>query len=428
VQIPDVPPQLLAALLEAAAGQRLALVGGVVRDLLLHRHHQDPWRGLPDLDLVVEGRAADLVERLPVTLEHHFGTAIPLRQQPHGRYGTVELELQLPQEFGGSWLVDLASARREEYPEPGNNPKVSPGTLEEDLARRDFTVNAMALELRSSDLSGALLLDPHGGREDLCNRRLRFLHDQSVQDDPTRLFRGARYSARLGFVLSEESLDQAHQVLSRWPWNWYFGDPVELTPPALSTRLRMELEILLASDQWQLALSNLKRWKSLRLLDAQLQDTDQWQARLHWARRMPVSMILALVANAKDSVELGKRLHLCGRDQKCLRQLGQLRKLLDTHQWPVSPSQWSYFFESNGLMSSGVALAIIRGDQPRKPLLAWLMRWRHIKSPVTPRDLLQRGWTPGPKLGEELTRLRDLELDKEHKHCSTTRENHEPFC
>ena len=61
MQIPDVPPQLLAALVEAAAGQRLALVGGVGRDLLLHRHHQDPWRGLPDLDLVVEGRAADLV-------------------------------------------------------------------------------------------------------------------------------------------------------------------------------------------------------------------------------------------------------------------------------------------------------------------------------------------------------------------------------
>ena len=81
MEIPDVPKPLLEALTQAAASNRCALVGGVVRDLLLHRHHEDPWRGLPDLDLVVEGRAADLVQRLPGALEREFGCSIPLSVQ-----------------------------------------------------------------------------------------------------------------------------------------------------------------------------------------------------------------------------------------------------------------------------------------------------------------------------------------------------------
>ena len=145
MEIPDVPNPLLEALTAAAAGQRCALVGGVVRDLLLHRHHEDPWRGLPDLDLVVEGRAADLVERLSEALRPMFAQLIPLRVQEHGSFGTLELELDLPDKQGGTWLLDIASARSERYPQPGENPLVSLGLLDEDLARRDFTVNALSL-------------------------------------------------------------------------------------------------------------------------------------------------------------------------------------------------------------------------------------------------------------------------------------------
>lgn len=99
--IPDVPPALLQALRRAAGQRRLALVGGVVRDLLLHRHHQDPWRGLPDLDLVLEGQAAELVDVLLQELRQVLGSAVQLRARPHGRFGTVEVELDLPTDQGG---------------------------------------------------------------------------------------------------------------------------------------------------------------------------------------------------------------------------------------------------------------------------------------------------------------------------------------
>jgi poly(A) polymerase len=410
VQIPDVPPQLLAALVEAAAGQRLALVGGVVRDLLLHRHHQDPWRGLPDLDLVVEGRAADLMERLPKALDQHLGQAVPLRQQPHGRYGTVAVELQLPPELGGTWLLDLASARQEVFRRPGENPHVSPGSLEQDLARRDFTVNAMALVLPDGAGTEPQLLDPHGGQHDLAARQLRFLHPHSLRDDPTRLVRAARYAARLGFDLAPEALDQAASTLQAWPWAWQVGDAPALAPPALGTRLRMELALLLEREPWRKALATLQRWGGLLLFDPQLQQDWGWRCRLHWARRLALPLMPALVACAAQPQPLARRLQLPHGQQRWLHQLHQLSRQLLKQPWPQQPAGWCELLEGSGCSPEAVGLVVITGAQPRSPLLRWFFRWRHVKAPVTASQLLGEGWQAGPELGAELKRRRMLLL------------------
>ena len=224
LDLPGIPAALPALLLQAAGGARLALVGGAVRDLLLHRVHNDPWRGLPDLDLVVEGAAADLVRRLQALPQ-----ATVVAAQEHGAYGTVELELRLDEQ---PVLLDVATARCEAYPQLGENPVVRFGTLDDDLARRDFTINAMALVLNAAEPA---LLDPHGGQSDLQRRQLRFLHPGSVADDPTRLVRGARYAARLGFDLAPQARQQALQTLQAWPWCWRPGDAPALAPAALGT-------------------------------------------------------------------------------------------------------------------------------------------------------------------------------------------------
>ena len=411
MQIPDVPPQLLAALVEAAAGQRLALVGGVVRDLLLHRHHQDPWRGLPDLDLVVEGQAVELVARLPAALEHQFGEPIPLRQQPHGRYRTVELELQLPQGLGGSWLVDLASARREVYPEPAHNPVVSSGTLEQDLARRDVTVNAMALAFAPGGSFEVLLLDPHGGQADLARRQLRFLHSSSLADDPTRMVRAARYSARLGMELAPDALEQIHSVLTCWPWPWQIGDNPDDAPAALATRLRMELELLLEREPWSQALRQLQHWGVLGLLDQQLQSDPQWRRRLHWARRLQLPLLLCLVANAQDPLALARRLQLPQRQQAWLSQMVCLQMKLVTEALPTGAETWCDWLEAPGLSAKAVALTIVASPVALPQLSHWLFHWRHIQSPISASDLMGMGWQPGPSLGAELKRQRFLNLE-----------------
>jgi tRNA nucleotidyltransferase (CCA-adding enzyme) len=170
---------------DAASGQ-VYLVGGAVRDLLL-------GRGRSDLDLVVVGDAAALASALDAEVVEHE------------RFATAKARLD-------GHEIDLASARTESYPRPGALPEVTPaGAIEADLARRDFTVNAMAIPL-----DGSQLVDPHDGRADLDAGLLRVLHAASFADDPTRAVRAARYAARFGFRLEPgtEELLRAADLLT----------------------------------------------------------------------------------------------------------------------------------------------------------------------------------------------------------------------
>ena len=161
----------------AAAGTRpVYLVGGAVRDLLL-------GRGRADIDLVVVGDAAELATELGAEVVEHE------------RFATAKVRLE-------GHEVDIATARAESYPRPGALPEVEPaGKIATDLARRDFTINAMAVPLQGE----AELIDPHGGLNDLERGLLRILHPRSFVDDPTRALRAARYAARFGFGLEPET-------------------------------------------------------------------------------------------------------------------------------------------------------------------------------------------------------------------------------
>jgi tRNA nucleotidyltransferase (CCA-adding enzyme) len=162
---------------EAAAGVPAYLVGGAVRDLLLGRDRTD-------VDVVVEGDPAEVAARLG-------GEA-----RPHERFGTIAV-------LADGLEVDLATARTETYLHPGALPEVRPASLAEDLARRDFTVNAMAVPLAGGDL-----IDVRGGFDDLARGVLRTLHPSSMADDPTRALRAARYAARYGFGLDPQTEQQ----------------------------------------------------------------------------------------------------------------------------------------------------------------------------------------------------------------------------
>lgn len=158
--------------IHASSEAPVYLVGGAVRDLLLRR-------GRSDVDLVVLGDAAALAAELgAITVEHE-------------RFATAKLRLD-------GHRVDIATARAESYPQPGALPEIEPAiAIETDLARRDFTINAMAIPLQGA----TSLIDPYGGRADLEAGVLRVLHPRSFVDDPTRTLRAARYAARFGFEL-----------------------------------------------------------------------------------------------------------------------------------------------------------------------------------------------------------------------------------
>lgn len=405
------PPRLLATFHRASDCAVLAVVGGAVRDLLLHRVHLDPLRGLPDLDLVVElsphADPTDLrpaAHRLAETLLAEAPAGAVGYCQFHPSFGTVELELD-------GIRLDLASARSETYPAPGENPVVSYGSLEDDLARRDFSINAMALVFTNPG-PGLHLLDPHGGGEDLARRQLCLLHGSSLEDDPTRIVRAARYAARLGFTLAPASLEQLRSTLARWPWGEGSGTGAAgRVPPALGTRLRMELELLLVREPWEKALAFLQSWGALVLVDPALQADTRWRCRLRWARRFGLPLLAALLAGSDAASAVATRLQLPHGQQRLLAQLALL-----SQAWQVSDTTpgtalaWSTFLEQPGWSPEAVALALVSGALPRRPLLRWWCRWRHLASPVPAADLIASGLRPGPALGERLRQLRGERL------------------
>ena len=401
MELPGVPNLLLEELRGAGVSlgvPRLALVGGVVRDQLLHQRFGGAWGGLADLDWVVEGDAAALAAELARRCSPDRLTAV----QEYGTFGTVALQLDgIP--------LDLATARQEYYPAPAENPVVRAGTLQADLARRDFTINAMAFDLVAGEL-----IDLHHGQEDLAAGQLRFLHSESVQDDPTRVIRAARYAARLGFGLAEESRAQVRSTVQQWPWAWGHNDPVFAAPPALASRLRMELERLLEREPWYRALDLLEQWQALPLLDVQLQRDPQRTQRLRWAQRLGLPLMTSLLLGAADPVTVAQRLQIPGKHQQWLQQCSALREWLADDPLPLdaSPSVWSKALEQQVWQPEAVALVVTLQPRQWKPLLRWWGRWRRIQAPQTARDLIDAGWQPGPAIGEELRRQRRQAQDR----------------
>jgi tRNA nucleotidyltransferase (CCA-adding enzyme) len=216
------------------------LVGGAVRDLL---------RGADsvDLDIVVEGdapaAARELAERLG-------GAEV----EDYDRFGTSTVR-------AGDLNVDLATSRRERYPQPGALPEVEPAPLAEDLARRDFTVNAMAASLDPQQLGE--IVDPYGGRRDLADGVIRILHPRSFLDDPTRLLRALRYETRLGARMDAETEQRAREAIAA-------GAPSTVS----GTRIRNELLRLLGEDGVDRALARMAELGLDRSLDPSLGAAD----------------------------------------------------------------------------------------------------------------------------------------------------------
>jgi tRNA nucleotidyltransferase (CCA-adding enzyme) len=233
--LPEALRPLLRRVIESAerGGFAVHLVGGPVRDFLL---------GVPvrDVDLVVEPRGGEGAPALAALAAPEGGRAVV-----HERFGTARLE-------GPAGSLDLATARSERYPHPGALPVVAPGSLEQDLRRRDFSVNALAIPLTRAAARGRTpVVDDVGGQADLAARRLRVLHERSFHDDPTRALRAARLAARLGFRLGRESLGPLRAALRDGAFGRVSGE-----------RLRRELEKLFED-----AAFGLDPARALRLLD-----------------------------------------------------------------------------------------------------------------------------------------------------------------
>jgi tRNA nucleotidyltransferase (CCA-adding enzyme) len=227
VEVPAVVRGMLRRIGQIATrqGTPAYAVGGCVRDWLLG------IKQTVDVDVVADGDGIALAREV----RRRLGGSVT----EHAQFGTSTLRL-------GSRRVDFASCRRETYATPGAYPKVSPGTLREDLFRRDFTVNAMAVALSPPHFG--TLVDPYGGRSDLGRRRLRVLHGRSFQDDPSRILRGVRFARRFALRWDPGTRRALRQALCAGALGWLNAG-----------RWHKELERMLEEPQPRACLEDLAR-------------------------------------------------------------------------------------------------------------------------------------------------------------------------
>jgi tRNA nucleotidyltransferase (CCA-adding enzyme) len=404
------PESLALVRLLKAEAERLDLpiylVGGSIRDLLL-------GRAINDFDLTVEGEAARLAE---VILRKFAGKVIF-----HSRFSTATWtldettfrRLNVPMLGASSFppFLDIISARSETYSKPGVLPAVKRSTIDDDLRRRDFTINAMAVRLDGR--FWGQLHDPLGGQADLENKRIRILHPRSFEDDPTRMMRAVRYAGRYGFEIEAETLslinDEAREVLSRLSGERlrHELDLVfeEMHPSEMLHRLA-ELELLkpihesLAHANFQLPFLEIL---SSEFGEFTIPDIMTFRRTLGWVLwLMPLS--------AFDIDMIAKRLDFPALLTKSARAASSLLTelpLLMTYK----PSQWTFYLEE--LPAIAVYAVYLTRKEPA--LREYLVNWRKVKPTITGDQLMERGLVPGPRYAEILRQLRAAWLDGEVK-------------
>ena len=375
-------------------------VGGFVRDLLL-------GRAAPDVDLLVEGDGVAFAERL----REEIGGSVAI----HEAFGTASIDGAVGP--GGATLgrIDIASARRERYEAPGALPVVHRALVEEDLRRRDFSVNALALSLQPSAFGR--LLDPLGGRLDLRKRRLRPLHPLSFVEDPTRIFRAARYAARLGFRLDATGIKAVRLALG-------IGDY-----PALSgQRLRAELDLMAAEPRGSRGFAWLLRWKAFRLWDPEYDASRRGAERVEaavrfcrWARRAGIELdpgeatLIALLVDEPPSVVTRclARLAMHGEPARRVYEAATaapLARRLDGARWR-GPSEIAEALRPYPVPV--LAGAWLRGGRLARRRIEWFLRdGRTVRSLLSGDDVVALGVPRGPLVGECLAALCRRRLDR----------------
>ena len=390
---PNLIPSEKQTLLSHIAAQAAALnmpcyvVGGFVRDLLL---------GTPvnDMDVIVEGDAIKLGNKL---VDVYGG-----KLTPHFKFHTAIWHL--PE----TWnlipdTVDLITARKESYNRPGALPSVAPATIGDDLHRRDFTINAMALRLDGEGLGE--ILDPLEGQTDLGRGTIRALNPKSFLDDPTRIFRAIRYEARYSFHIDASTLDQIDL------------ESLKALHSLSGERLRHELDLILDEDRSSVI---LLRAAGLGVLDAihsklpefnqEYADFLEVDAQLDFPvdRRTMGYMLWFMDLYEEDVILLANRLDFTNELTLSVWAAAQLKRSL-VHLFGAKPSEWTYAMEKLPLHSIYAVYLVTRENS----LLSYLSIWRHVRAHTTGDNLKKRGLPPGPRFGEILLKLRSAWLDGE---------------
>jgi len=410
----SIPAPLLSMLIQARdvanhMGHSLYVVGGFVRDLLL---------GTPtlDLDLVVEGDAIALAKELS---KHIKG-----RVRYHSRFGTAKLILGGTAGTNLPESLDFVTARTEFYQHPTALPEIERSSVKQDLYRRDFTINTMAICL-DRDRYGELL-DFYGGEKDLHDKVIRVLHNLSFVEDPTRILRAVRLEQRLAFVIEPRTAELVYDALG-------------LLGRVSGERLRHELELILSEQVPEAAIRRLDELGVLSHLEPGLR-YDAWLEEKSSAARLATQpavsatevhesgsagqvqaavdrklLLLALLTHPLTKGQLDRflvRLKFSQEVVEYLRQVKALHALTRRLERPnLKPSRIYRLlrpFSPQALTAYSIALD---AGSAREKVLLYLQRLRWVRTRIHGDYLKQQGLAQGPVYGEILGALLDARLD-----------------
>ena len=413
------------AVLSAAArqaeqrGWHLYLVGGAVRDLLL----ADPEDNLllSDIDLVVDSYHRAVPEGAGVELARALQQDYPeARLQIHGQFQTAALLWHKDPELNSLW-VDIATARTEFYPYPAANPEVEASSIRQDLYRRDFTINALAIRLTAP--RAGELLDFFGGLLDLRSRQIRVLHANSFIEDPTRIYRAVRFAVRLGFQIDPQTEGYIRHAIDSGIYDRVQDENGRA--PALQTRLKSELKYILEASYWEAALQLLAHlgalrcihptlkltpelWKRLRLLGRWLRRFDVQNLLVHWQMLLEV-LIAYLEVEYRGKIATNLQLPVTSIDR--LQNLATVQAHV-VEQLPHCPRP-SAIAKLLGQydLSMLMLIAVQSSRQIRQLIWRYLVHWSQVKPLLDGNDLKALGYKPSRQFKQILKDLTAATLD-----------------
>jgi tRNA nucleotidyltransferase (CCA-adding enzyme) len=357
------------------------LVGGGVRDLL---RGDEP----KDVDIAIEGDARSA------------GRAIAERlgsdAREFERFGTATVETP-------DATYNLVTTRSETYDEPGALPTVSAGSLEDDLRRRDFGVNAMAIGLSGDDLGH--LYDPCGGLADLESGTIRVLHEQSFLDDPTRLLRAVRYAARLGFELDPETERLAREAVA-----------ADALATVSGARIRDELMDLLRESDAPTGVEGMRELEIHSALHPELDPDPELVASTALGATAigadrGVAALAALVESAPEALDLWLAdLHLLASERDAASRAARVgpRIAMALRERDRTPSELRELLAREPLEALALALAL---RAPSEAILRWVTDLRGVTLEISGDDLLAAGVPEGPAIGRALEETLRRKLD-----------------
>ncbi|WP_342597329.1 CBS domain-containing protein [Cyanobacterium aponinum UTEX 3222] len=401
-------------------GWHLYLVGGGVRDLLLTDNHTT--LNLQDIDLVVDGFHRATTPEAGVKLAEALQAIYPQsRLSIHGQFQTAALLWHKDPQLGSLWL-DIATARTEFYPYPAANPEVESSSIRQDLYRRDFTINALAVRLTQPHQGE--LLDFFGGVEDVRSHFIRVLHPNSFIEDPTRIYRAVRFAVRLNFDIETQTREYIDYAVNSGVFERVSLEKNSI--PALTTRLKAELTYILQAQYWQPALKLLQEVGALRCLHHNCQITpnlwwqirclDRWLKYYHadsynpsvssWLLRLEI-----ILSSFPEGVIVANNLELPKESIQRLSHLSENNEKIK-HYLPTCQNISEKVEFLANYQSITLLLIAVKNSKPiRRTIWNYLMHWSKVKSPLDGKDLQKLGYKPSKLYKEILNKVLALYLD-----------------